>query len=199
MNETIPFKKSITFKTKIEEITDISLEHDYKIMDDIIDGDFILEGTYKMTKASVITEDFFYKIPFQIAINDRLLKESICLNIQDFSYEIERNENLNLDIKLTLTAEENLDNFIEEVILEEPEEIEEEKENDRTEMIKDEKQKTIEKNEEYVSYKIYIAKENDNLKAISEKYNVDEEILKKYNNEEINPHDKIIIPYMFDD
>lgn len=199
MNETIPFKKSITFKTKIEEITDISLEHDYKIMDDIIDGDFILEGTYKMTKASVITEDFFYKIPFQIAINDRLLKESICLNIQDFSYEIERNENLNLDIKLTLTAEENLDNFIEEVILEEPEEIEEEKENDRTEMIKDEIQKTIEKNEEYVSYKIYIAKENDNLKAISEKYNVDEEILKKYNNEEINPHDKIIIPYMFDD
>ena len=125
MNETIPFKKSITFKTKIEEITDISLEHDYKIMDDIIDGDFILEGTYKMTKASVITEDFFYKIPFQIAINDRLLKESICLSIDDFSYEIEKNETLNLDIKLALTAEENLDDFIEEVVLNESKEIEE--------------------------------------------------------------------------
>ena len=44
-----------------------------------------------------------------------------------------------------------------------------------------------------------VAKEEDNLKTISEKYNVDEEILKKYNNEEIKPHDKIIIPYMFDD
>ena len=35
MNSIIPFKKNIIFKTKINEITDISLTHDYKILDNL--------------------------------------------------------------------------------------------------------------------------------------------------------------------
>ena len=34
----------------------------------------------------------------------------------------------------------------------------------------------------YHTYKVYIVKENDTLETICEKYNVDEAILKKYNN-----------------
>ena len=36
MKEIIPLKKDIIFKTKIGELTNISLDHDYKINEDII-------------------------------------------------------------------------------------------------------------------------------------------------------------------
>ena len=60
MKEIIPLKKDIIFKTKIGEITNISLEHDYKILDDLVEGEVNINGTYKMTEASVIDEEFEY-------------------------------------------------------------------------------------------------------------------------------------------
>ena len=69
MKEIIPLKKDIIFKTKVAEVTSINLEHDYKILDDIVEGTVYLSGTYKMTEASVIEEDFVYNIPFSIAIS----------------------------------------------------------------------------------------------------------------------------------
>ena len=49
---------------------------------------------------------------------------------------------------------------------------------------------------EYVTYKIYIVKENDTLDTILETYNVDKEELSKYNVlDSIKIGDKIIIPY----
>lgn len=63
MKEIIPLKKDIIFKTKIGEITNISLEHDYKILDDLVEGEVNINGTYKMTEASVIDEEFEYKVP----------------------------------------------------------------------------------------------------------------------------------------
>ena len=46
MKEIIPLKKDIIFKTKIGEITNISLEHDYKILDDLVEGEVNINGTY---------------------------------------------------------------------------------------------------------------------------------------------------------
>ena len=72
MKEIIPLKKDIVFKTKIAEVTSINLEHDYKILDDMVEGTVYLSGSYKMTEASVIEEDFVYNIPFSIAISKRI-------------------------------------------------------------------------------------------------------------------------------
>ncbi len=105
MNSIIPFKKNIIFKTQISEITDISLSHDYKIIEDIIEGEFYLSGTYKMTEASLINEEFYYNIPFSIAISDRIDKDTINLKLESFEYKI-NGDTLSLSVNLNMEAEE---------------------------------------------------------------------------------------------
>jgi len=90
MTELIPLKKEIIFKTKIGEVTNIDVEHDYKINDDSVNGRIILSGTYKMTEASLIEEEYYYEIPFSIGIGEDIIKESINIEISDFKYEIEK-------------------------------------------------------------------------------------------------------------
>ena len=248
MEKIIPFKKEILFKTRISKITDISVEHDYKIMQDMIEGEFILSGSYKMTEASVISEDFFYQIPFMVAIGEDVKKESIELRINDFNYEIINGDVLKLDISLLLNCEEETEENEEIIEQKEEEEIMDiidevsEKEMDREidkdenlesaeETDKSEEKKIIPQEEvieekvinqkeveeevvekdlnsvidsvkeknEYVTYKVYIAKEEDNLESISMKFGISEDILRGYNEKEVNYGDKIIIPYIFDE
>ena len=53
----------------------------------------------------------------------------------------------------------------------------------------------LDNNENYKSYLIYIIRENDTLDNILEKYNVDIDIIKEYNDiSDIKVGDKIIIP-----
>ena len=117
MKEIIPLKKDIIFKTKVAEVTSINLEHDYKILDDMVEGTVYLSGSYKMTEASVIEEDFVYNIPFSIAISKRIDKDTIKIDIDDFKYEVIKDV-MKVDISLELTCNE----------LERKEEIKEEKE-----------------------------------------------------------------------
>lgn len=254
MREIIPFKKDILFKTRINEITNITLEHDYKILDNMIEGDFLLNGTYKMTEASVINEDFFYKVPFSIAISNKIKRESIELNIKDFNYEIVDFDILKINVELLLNCEEeevkieeieNLDNeerqideILDEILKEEKEEVEvleiKEETNEKVEEVRsveelDEERKfdidslelsfgkkkkkdkveeeeinsvvdSVKEKNEYVTYKVYLAKESDSYDSISSRYGVDINELLKYNdNSDINIGDKIIIPYIFNE
>ena len=64
MKSVIPFKKVIEFKTKIAEITSISLEHEYVKKEGELSGDFIVEGDYKVHEVSVNKEKFKYRLPF---------------------------------------------------------------------------------------------------------------------------------------
>lgn len=71
MRQTIPFKKDITFKTKIGELTSISLENDLTLKgEDLVVGNFYINGTYKMIEASTKEEEYSYKIPCEIAISE---------------------------------------------------------------------------------------------------------------------------------
>ena len=72
MNEIIPLKKDIIFKTRIGEITNITLDYDYKIDSDMVIGGVDVSGSYKMTEASINSEDFLYTIPFSIALTKTL-------------------------------------------------------------------------------------------------------------------------------
>lgn len=215
MKEIIPLKKDIIFKTKIGEITNISLEHDYKILDDLVEGEVNINGTYKMTEASVIDEEFEYKVPFGIAISKKVDKDTIKIDIDDFKYDINKDV-LKVNIDLLLTCDELKEK--EEVKEEEPDDLD----NYLNDYFKDEivipetKTESIEpiindididnnisnitntiiNNEnKYYTYKIYILREGDTIETICNKYNISKEELSLYNSlTDLKIGDKIIIP-----
>lgn len=107
MKEIIPLKKNIIFKSKISEITAIDVEHDYKIKDNLVEGKMLLTGSYKMTEASLIEEDFYYEIPFSIAIGEDVKKDTIKLEISDFKYDYEKDVmRINAELEFTCDKEE---------------------------------------------------------------------------------------------
>ncbi len=105
MNNIIEFKKDCIMKTMVSEITDISLTHDYKIMDDTVEGYFDVTGEYKITKGSIEKEEFMYTIPFTIALSSMIDKSTINLTISDFNYEIDKDV-LHLKMALNMEYEE---------------------------------------------------------------------------------------------
>lgn len=117
MKQIIPFKKEITFKTMISKITSISLEHTLELKDEYsIIGDFIVSGSYKMTEASQIDEEFSYKVPIEIAIDSKYDTSNITIDIDDFVYEVVDEEKLLLNIDLCLdNLELKQDKEVEEV------------------------------------------------------------------------------------
>ena len=117
MKQIIPFNKEITFKTMISKITSISLEHTLELKNqDTIEGDFIVSGSYKMTEASQIDEEFSYKIPIEISINSKYDTSNISIEIDDFVYEVVDEEKLLLKIDLCLDNLEVREEIIEESI-----------------------------------------------------------------------------------
>lgn len=215
MKEIIPLKKDIIFKTKISEITNISLEHDYKVFDDIVSGKVVLSGTYKMTEASVNQEEFFYDIPFSIAIGERIKKDSVKIEIDDFNYKIEKDV-MKVNIELELVCDEKEETIIKENTLEEYFNEEEfilskEKDDKKEVTIKEEPKETdsetidnikklIDTEEKYVSYKVYIVRHGDTIESICNKYNLLVDDIKEYNDlSSINVGDKIIIPQIINE
>lgn len=217
MREIIPLKKDIVFKSKIGELSNLNLDHDYKINDNVVNGTVALSGTYKMTEASVLEDDFYYTIPFSIAISDRINKDTIKIEIDDFKYDIEKDV-LKVNIDLEFTCEEM------EEEMEEPKELEEIHEDvddymndyfkedkieleDKTEVNSVKNDIDVHENinnitnnimnteNKYYTYKVYIVRGGDTIESICTKYNITYEELKKYNDlSEINVGDKLIIP-----
>ncbi len=222
MKEIIPLKKDIIFKTKISEVTSINLEHDYKILDDIVEGTVYLSGSYKMTEASVIEEDFVYNIPFSIAISKRINKDTIKIDIDDFKYTTIK-DIMKVDISLELTCDEeeredekneikveeninniDFDNYMDDYFKDESKNIEITKEDSDNTNIENNlnnlTQNIINNENKYYTYKVYIVREGDNIENICSKYNVSVDDLIEYNDiNNISLGDKIIIPYINND
>lgn len=119
MKKLVPFTKEIEFKTMISKVTSISLEHTLRVeKDNLISGYFILEGTYKMTQASQIDEEFSYKIPVEIELDEKYDASNIILDIDDFTYEVIDEEKMKLNITLCIDniEEKEIVPPIEEVI-----------------------------------------------------------------------------------
>jgi len=113
MRKIVSFKKELTFKTKVCEITSISLEHIVKKQDDdLVSGEFLINGEYKMTEGSINKEKYDFKLPFDIALNSNYDADSVKLDIDNFYYEILNNEILKVNIDLLIEAKEK------EIILE---------------------------------------------------------------------------------
>lgn len=221
MKELIPFKKDIIFKSKIAKITDISLTHDYKVLDNVIEGEFLLAGSYKMTEASVLNEEFLYNIPFSIAIGERINKDTINLELEDFKYEI-KGDVLTINVDLNMNCEEVLEEREVQNVIEDLIEVEQESntenivgdvnnvnisivdnELDINQNIEETKESIMSitnkfrDSNESVKYKVYIVRENDTIDNIASKYNLSIKDLMDYNDVEIvSIGDKIVIPYI---
>ncbi len=98
MNCKIPFTKDIDFEKTLYEITSISLEHEIKVEEGTLKGNFILTGDFKSHELSVNKEPFSYILPFEIAINDDIDEKTIEFMIEDFTYEVKESNILHINI-----------------------------------------------------------------------------------------------------
>lgn len=98
MKMSIPYEKEIVFNTKIAEITSISLEYEANVLDEDIEGDFIVSGDYKIHELSVNKEPFKYRIPFSVSLTDDIIRDSIKYDINNFTYEIIDDDTLRVNI-----------------------------------------------------------------------------------------------------
>lgn len=125
MKQIIPFSKDLFFKTKVSEITSISLEHNLKLKENNVVGEMIVSGDYKISEVSALSTDFSFNLPFEINLDQKYDSSKAMIDIDDFYYEIVDNERLKVNIDVLVSGiklkEEVL---IEEIIPEE--EIEEE-------------------------------------------------------------------------
>ena len=220
MKKIVPFTKELMFKTKIGEIISIALDNTLKLDNNLVSGEFIVNGTYKMLADSQIDSEFKYNLPVDITIDNKYDTNECIVSIDDFTYEIINEEKLKVNISVLLDNLnlKELDNQVitkDELTLENDlreEEFEmlfDEELNDdyeKLETIKDERPKDItditddlfnqiEDTKEYSVYRVYKVVEGDTLELICEKYKTTKEILMDYNDlDNLKIGNKIIIP-----
>lgn len=168
MKQIIPFKKDLPFKTKVSDITSISLERKIEILDGgIVTGTFYITGDYKMNEGSINREEFSFDLPFDITLDPRYDVNSVKADIEDFYYDIINEDTLKVNIDLYIEAEYLPDTSLDNNILTEEDKSDNEMndvqkedepvEEDRNELKSDSKNDEnieIEKDKEVTSEKI---------------------------------------------
>lgn len=204
MKKIVPFKKEVGFDS-IYQINSISLEHNLSLKkENIVNGNFIISGSYKKTDASINIDEFNFELPFEISIDDKYDTSNICVDINDFYYEIKDDQILSLNIEIlidNLEEKEVIMSTDDRSSLEETINIEEEKVVDekQEEKINEREVESIfdglDCNEKYVTYKIHVMGENDTTESVLKKYGVKKSVLEDYNNlMDLKIGDKVIIP-----
>ena len=211
MKQIVPFKKDLLFKTKVSEITSISLEREIDTSEaGIITGVFHITGDYKMNEGSINRDNFSFDLPFDITLDPRYDMSSVKADIEDFYYDIINNDTLKVNIDLFIEAEYlEEEPVMEEQVVEEPvreevtqevrEEREEEemdtidiKKDDVKDVVSDEVREddnitasdlfsNLDDTETYTTYYVYIVKEEDTIDKILVKYGISKDELESYN------------------
>ncbi len=222
MKQIISFKKELPFKTKVSDITSISLERDINVEDEgIVTGMFHITGDYKMNEGSINREEFSFELPFDITLDPRYDTKTVKADIEDFYYDIVDNDTLKVNIDLFIEAEYLPEPIKEDIkekeeiaeVREEPEivdilpeeEVKEEPKFEEVEVVdipvEDREEvsndlfSNLDDTETYVTYYVYIVKEDDNIDKILNKYGITKEELEDYNDiTDIKVGDKLIIP-----
>ena len=223
MKKIISFEKKLEFPSMVGEITSISLEHTLEFKSPtLIEGAFLFSGTYKLTEASCIDDNFNFKVPTEIMLTENIDLSTGKITVDDFFYEIENEENLVCHIDVLVEGVEEV--FIEEQPLEEVErqveeirecdgdenkEIEIPHREDEIEEIKEEIEEIEElvpeeqslfsnlKDDEdtFTTYSIYIIRQDETIQTVLEKYKITKEELEEYNDlSNIVEGSKVIIP-----
>ena len=102
MKIIIPFKKEVVFKDNISEITSISLEQELNISDDLVKGNFIITGDYKVSDGSSTVLPFNLDLPIALSIEERYDASKAVCDIDDFYYEIINDRKLSISIDISV-------------------------------------------------------------------------------------------------
>lgn len=217
MKLNVPFSKSLALGKKVFEITGISLEHEFKIEKDLLKGEFLISGDYQINEFDEEVTPFELKTPFEIELGVAVQEATIDLEILDFTYDLQANDTLKVDIEFEITGEAKEEENIREIneekfepigetltsdLEEEFERIIEETSNKEAEetkaVIPEVKEKiinTVQDDDTYVCYNVHIVKDGESIESICALYNIEVSLLKDYNNlEEILTGDKLLIP-----
>ena len=210
MKKNIPCTKDIIFNTDIYEINSISLEHNLKLKENEINGEFIISGDYKESDITLKNEPFIYNIPFDIDIDSKYDTSNAKIEIDDFNYEIISTNALKINIVLLIDSlvEKEEDNLLEIIDDVEEDKIEEKiKKDDRVYIEEDTKDNNVNKEvtsifnnltdseDSFVTYHVHIYREEDDLDKIIKLYDISKEDLALYNDlEGIKLGSKLIIP-----
>ena len=192
----ILYECDLKLNNKVSEVTSISLEHNEKIDNDEINGNFVISGDYKTHIISVNKEKFEKIFPFSVELPSNVVLDSVKFDINDFTYEIKDDDTLNFKIETYLEFEEKSLDENREIV---DANIVEEKNTttDNNELIENEIEETIINNNinTYVTYHVYNIELDDDINTICKKYNVSKEVIDYYNKDvECMPGNKLIIP-----
>lgn len=119
MSEAFVVERDFLFKDSIFEITSISVEHDEDINGSNLEGDFIISGDYRLHEISINKEDFSFKLPFAHEIRSNINLDTVNLEITDFTYELNNNDELHVHIEYIVSGEQSLIEFADEKDLDE--------------------------------------------------------------------------------
>lgn len=119
MSEAFVVERDFLFKDSIFEITSISVEHDEDINGSNLEGDFIISGDYRLHEISINKEDFIFKLPFTHEIRSNVNLDTVNLEITDFTYELNNNDELHVHIEYIVSGEQSLIEFADEKDLDE--------------------------------------------------------------------------------
>lgn len=211
MSEAFVVERDFLFKDSIFEITSISVEHDEDINGSNLEGDFIISGDYRLHEISINKEDFSFKLPFTNEIRSNINLDTVNLEITDFTYELNNNDELHVHIEYIVSGEQSLIEFADEKDLDEflnktdAEVVDLTEDEPRfKEVSKEEKPSEISTNniigsinadETYVKYHVHTVMQNDTLEGILDKYKITLTDLKKYNTfEALEVNMKLVIP-----
>lgn len=217
MKKIVPFKKDMLFNSNVSEITSISLEHDLKIREgNVISGNFIINGDYKMSDSSINTESFNFELPCNINLDEKYILDDVVVDIDDFYYEVINSNILqvNIDVLLDKLEEKELEESVLNEIKMPSAEMPKVEEYNFEDKIEDECKTEVrcvetedlesvtsifdsfdDNLETYQTYKVYIVREGDTVETVMQKYGIGREELGLYNDlNEINLGDKLIIP-----
>ena len=114
MSEAFVVERDFLFKDSIFEITSISVEHDEDINGSNLEGDFIISGDYRLHEISINKEDFSFKLPFTHEIRSNVNLDTVNLEITDFTYELNNNDELHVHIEYIVSGEQSLIEFADE-------------------------------------------------------------------------------------
>lgn len=171
MKQIVPFKKELPFKTKVNEITSISLEREINVEEEsIITGIFHITGDYKMNEGSINREEFSFDLPFDITLDPRYDIKTVKSDIDDFYYDVINNDTLSVSIDLFIEAEYLEQNTINNDI----ETLEKEEKLERKEVEIDTKEEVI----EIIEPELDIKEEEEEIPTIEIK-TLEEEIIKE--------------------
>lgn len=113
MKKIVSFEKELDFPSMIGEITSIALDNNLDFIDqNTITGTFTISGSYKMTEASTLEENFKYEIPVDITLVETFDLSSVKVTIDNFNYEVINDDVLKCNIDVLIDG-------IEEIVLKE--------------------------------------------------------------------------------